>query len=103
MELGRCQSVNFGMKVDTSMVEGRKAQQVARKFEKWVSDVDSSAEVRVVGDKVLKFMVADKGRTSTITLKVNRAGKLLGKAVQRIENFLGLRQPVAAESKALLA
>lgn len=89
MELGRCQSVNFGMKVDTSKVQGREAREVADRLAKWLLPVQTNATAVAVGDHMLKLTI-HAGDGTTRAVKFSVADADLGKIAQRVQRTVGI-------------
>lgn len=88
MDVGRCQSVNFGMNVDTRLVQGRNARRVADKLATWLSPINTSAVGVVRGDHHIKLSISNGGQRHEIKFPV--AGADLGSIVTRVKNTVGI-------------
>lgn len=89
MEIGRCQSVNFGMNLDTSKVQGREAKRVADKLAAWLLPVETKATATAIGDHMIKLTI-HAGDGTTRLVKFSVADANLGKIAQRVQKTVGI-------------
>lgn len=89
MELGRCQSVNFGMRLDTHLVEGRKARTVTNALAERLLPLKTNAMGFFSGTDMVRLSIQN-GTGKSRVIRFDPANADLNDIAQRVERTVAM-------------